>query len=103
MIQTQATSVLDRLLDPVSRSITHDFARELVELWASPEDQARIDELADNARERQSSLMDAATRILVRERVGGRCEYCGFLQAAVPLATFHAPGISGDMPNNQEE
>ena len=51
MIQTQATSVLDRLLDPVGRIMTPDFARELVELRASPEDQARIDELADKCNE----------------------------------------------------
>jgi hypothetical protein len=38
--------------------------------------------------------MDAATRSLVRERAGGRCEYCGLPQAAVPLATFHVEHIT---------
>jgi len=38
--------------------------------------------------------MDAATRNLVRERAGGRCEYCGLLQSAVPLTTFHVEHIT---------
>jgi len=37
--------------------------------------------------------MDAATRRLVRDRAGGRCEYCGLPQDALPLVTFHAEHI----------
>jgi hypothetical protein len=37
--------------------------------------------------------MDAATRRLVRARAGGRCEYCGLPQEALPLATFHVEHI----------
>src|SRR5713101_9274932 len=37
--------------------------------------------------------MDAATRLLVRERAGNRCEYCRLPQDAVTLATFHVEHI----------
>ncbi len=40
--------------------MTPDFARELVELRASPEDQARIDELADKCNEGQLSDAERA-------------------------------------------
>ena len=43
--------VLDRLLDPVARSLTPETARALVALRADPETQARIDELADKCNE----------------------------------------------------
>ena len=33
--------------------------------------------------------MDAAQRSLVRGHAGGRCEYCGILQAHIPFAAFH--------------
>ena len=37
--------------------------------------------------------MDAATRRLVRQRAGNRCEYCGLSQDAAPVATFHIEHI----------
>lgn len=37
--------------------------------------------------------MDAAARRLVRGRAGGRCEYCGLRQMALPLASFHVEHI----------
>jgi hypothetical protein len=43
--------VLDRLLDPVARSLTPEAARALVALRADPEAQARIEELADKCNE----------------------------------------------------
>lgn len=39
MSQTLSPSILDRMLDPVSRSMSLEFARELVELRADPNDQ----------------------------------------------------------------
>ena len=51
MIPASSTNVLDRLLEPVGRSITPDLARELVELRAAPEVQARIDDLAGRCNE----------------------------------------------------
>lgn len=55
MIQAQATSVLDRLLDSVGRTMTPDFAQELVEFRAAPDVQARIDDLAEKCNEGQLS------------------------------------------------
>src|SRR4051794_3686215 len=37
--------------------------------------------------------MNAATRQLVRDRAGDRCEYCGLPQEALPLVTFHVEHI----------
>jgi len=51
MMQTSSTNVLDRLLEPVGRSITPDLARELIDLRATPEVQARIDDLAERCNE----------------------------------------------------
>jgi predicted restriction endonuclease len=50
--------------------------------------------------------MDVATRKLVKERAGHRCEYCGISQSALPLSTFHVEHIiakqhgGSDDPNN---
>jgi hypothetical protein len=51
MSQTLSPSILDRMLEPVGRSMSLEFARELVELQADPNDQARIDELAEKCNE----------------------------------------------------
>jgi 5-methylcytosine-specific restriction endonuclease McrA len=51
-------------------------------------------------------MIPAATRRLVRERAGNRCEYCRLPQEAVPFATFHVEHIvarqhnGGDEPDN---
>ena len=37
--------------------------------------------------------MDAQTRELVRQRAGQRCEYCHFLERAVPYLVFHVDHI----------
>jgi len=44
-------AVLERLLDPVSRSLNVDAARKLVQLKADPKAQARVDELARKCNE----------------------------------------------------
>jgi hypothetical protein len=41
------TDTLDRLLDPVSRCLSPEVARALVNLRADPSIQSRLDELAD--------------------------------------------------------
>jgi hypothetical protein len=46
-----STVVLERLLDPVSRSLNIEAARKLVELKADSETQTRIDELAAKCNE----------------------------------------------------
>ena len=46
-----AVSVLDRLLDPVSRCLNPESARSLAALQADPQAQARIGELAEKCNE----------------------------------------------------
>jgi hypothetical protein len=50
---TEETLTLDRLLDPVSRCLTPDVARRIIELRADPELQKRVDLLADRSAEGQ--------------------------------------------------
>ena len=47
MSQTHETLTLDRLLDPITRCLTPEVARRLVELHADPELQRWVDMLAD--------------------------------------------------------
>ncbi len=68
MSQTLSPSILDRLLEPLGDAMPIDYARKLVELRASPADQARIDELADKCNE---GLLTAEERE----------EYEGYVQA----------------------
>jgi hypothetical protein len=53
MDQTPESLILDRLLDPVSRCLTPEVARELVALRADPVLQERLDLLADRCTEGQ--------------------------------------------------
>jgi hypothetical protein len=54
-MSTTMTDTLDRLLDPVSRCLTPEAARALVNLRADPSIQARLDELADKNTENRLS------------------------------------------------
>ena len=38
-------------------------------------------------------MIDAATRRLVRDRAGDKCEYCGLLQVRSPLAALQIEHI----------
>ena len=49
----ETASVLDRLLDPITRCLTPESARSLVELRADAVAQARIAELAEKCNEGQ--------------------------------------------------
>jgi hypothetical protein len=49
------STTLDRLLEPVIRTLTPEVARALVEVRADPELQARMDELAEKCNEGQLS------------------------------------------------
>ena len=68
MSQTLSPSVLDRLLEPLGNRMPLEYAKELVEFRASPDVQARIDQLADKCNE--GELTDAE-----------RDEYDDYLQA----------------------
>ncbi|HQU43708.1 MAG TPA: hypothetical protein PK867_12910 [Pirellulales bacterium] len=61
------TAVLDSLFDPVTACFTPDVARRIAGLRATPEAQARLDELADKCSEgtltpEERSLYEAAVR-----------------------------------------
>lgn len=45
------TAVLDELIEPVTRCFTPEVARRIVSLRASPELQAKLDDLADRCSE----------------------------------------------------
>jgi hypothetical protein len=51
MPQPPDTPILDRLLEPVSRCLTPEAARQLVALRADPQVQERLDMLADRCTE----------------------------------------------------
>ena len=68
MSQTLSPSILDRLLEPIGNTMSPDFAKELIDYRASPDVQARVDELADKCNE--GELTDAE-----------RHEYDEYLQA----------------------
>lgn len=49
MEMSASTTILDELLDPVGHCLTADSAKRIVELRASPEVQARIQDLASKS------------------------------------------------------
>lgn len=51
MSQTPDDTILDRLLEPVTRCLTPEAARQLVALRADPQFQERLDLLADRCTE----------------------------------------------------
>jgi hypothetical protein len=55
MSPQQSSQVLDRFLDPVAECLTPAVAHALVNLRARPDDQARLDELAEKCNEGQLS------------------------------------------------
>ena len=54
------TSILAQLLEPLEQCMTLELARKIAELRATPEAQARIDELADKCNEGALTLEEAA-------------------------------------------
>jgi hypothetical protein len=47
------SAILDRLVEPVVRTLTPEVARELIQLRADPDVQARLDELAEKCNQGQ--------------------------------------------------
>ena len=90
MNRAPAATVLDRLMEPVGRSITPDLARELVALRADPVLQARIDDLAEKCNEGTLSPEERADY----EEIVGAIHLIGILQrkARRVLADGGAPG-----------
>ena len=48
-------------------------------------------------------MIDAVMRCLVRERAGGRCAYCGILQAHMSFPAFHIDYIIPTQHGGSEE
>ena len=71
------TPVLERLLEPVSRSLNAEAAEKLVHLKADVKDQARVDELADKCNEGQLTPAE-------------RAEYESYVTAANVIAIMQA-------------
>jgi hypothetical protein len=69
--------LLDRLMDPVLRSLTPESARRLLEMRADASDQIRMEELADRCNE----------GLLTPEE---RNEYEAYVAAANVIAVFQA-------------
>jgi hypothetical protein len=70
-------NVLDQILDPLSRCLTPEVARRVVELRANPSAQRRMDELADKCNEGQLSPDE-------------RAEYEVYVMAASLIAILQA-------------
>jgi hypothetical protein len=77
MTQTPEALTLDRVLEPVSRCLTPEVARRLVELRADPELQKRLDTLADKCTEGQLTAEE-------------REEYETYIQASRFIAILQA-------------
>ncbi len=58
MSQVDQTTILDRVLDPVTSCLTPDVAAKLVALRADDETQARVDALAEKANEGTMSVVE---------------------------------------------
>ncbi len=74
MDQTTATSVFDKLLDPLADSFTPEMAMVIAEFRADDNTQARVDELAekcndgsltDSEKQEYESFVEASTLIAV--------------------------------------
>ncbi len=55
MSQTASPSILDKVLGPLGKHMPLEFAQYLVDLRATPDVQARVDELAEKCNEGQLS------------------------------------------------
>ena len=77
MPSQQIADVLDRMLDPVGRSLTPEAARRLADLSADPIVQQRVDELADRCN--QGTL-----------NADERAEYEAYVSAAKVIAVLQS-------------
>ena len=80
-------AVLDSLFDPVTECFTPDVARRIASLRATPEVQARLDELADKCNDgtltpEEHSLYEAAVRAV---------NFIGVLQAKARAMLANGP------------
>lgn len=76
MPPSSSATMVDRLMEPLSRSITPDLARELLALRADPELQEQIDDLAAKCNQGTLSTEERAEY----ERIVGAIHLIGILQ-----------------------
>lgn len=84
-----ATTVLEELLEPVTRAFSHDVAQALVSLRVSDVAQTRIAELAEKCNDGQLTP-------------GERTEYESYVQAADLISVLQAKAriwLAGHNPN----
>lgn len=91
MADSQTTDVLHRLMDPVTRCLTPDSARQLVGLRADPAVQERIDDLADRCREGQLTPEERAEY----ETYVSFIDFIGLLQAKARRLLAENPESNG--------
>jgi hypothetical protein len=72
-----ASNMLSQLLEPISQMMPIEFARELAAFRATPDVQARIDELADKCNEGQLTA-------------GERAEYNAYVDAIDVISILQA-------------
>ena len=87
MSDTSNTAVLDSLFDPVTQCFTPEVARRVASLRATPEAQARLDELADKCSEgtltaEERGVYEAAVRAV---------NFIGLLQAKARAMLANEP------------
>lgn len=80
-LQHHGGTILSRLLEPVEKMMPVSFAQELAAMRARPEEQARIDELADKANE----------GVLTAEE---RAEYAAYIEAIDIISILQAKARS---------
>lgn len=87
-LQQPPTNVLSQLLEPVGQMMPPEFARKLAALRATPEVQARIDELADKCNEGDLTPEE-------------RAEYDAYIDAidVISILQAKARGVLARQPN----
>jgi hypothetical protein len=81
-VQRRPSSVLSELLEPIGQLMPVEFARELSAMKATPEVQARIDELADKCTEGKLTAEE-------------RTEYEAYVDAIHVISILQAKARSG--------
>ena len=91
MADSRTTAVLHRLMDPVTRCLTPDSARQLVGLRADPSVQERLDELADRCTQGRLTPEEQAEY----ETYVSFIDFIGMLQAKARRLLLENPASNG--------
>jgi hypothetical protein len=83
----QPSGILSRLLEPVGQMMPAEFARQLSAMRATPEVQARIDELADKSNEGELTDEERAEYLAYVDAI----DVIGILQAKARAVLAQQP------------